>query len=691
MTWTVELTKFDNDSIKNEILKDGLSIAADDESCWKKETREMKAIRKLYQNSVQTIDKDAAYLFVVNHPEEDKFKGTEGDMPRSQSVGYIFKDNVTDASKFGRLVAHEIGHGVYKFQHTFDYGVAEKSTDNLMDYNNGDFLAHYQWRVMQDSVMFVWGLFQDDEDGMKKIKFKKVDSIDNLLINVSSFDSDFAPNIGQGKLNVKFCLSEKNDEKKMPVNLTKPSKYFITIFDKNGDLIYYETQAYKANTSKKTKEEQLIQSNFDWYGKVIRWNSLSQPVGENLTINDSKKLQDAAIDDGPFTIIITLLPQDQSIDMDKSKTKNEFKNWILSQCDVLEDTGDTNKSDSEEDSEKIEEPSLSCPYLTYEKSFDFSDMAKECITFSKYYSLINKKEPNKYIYYKKIYSTFMQYKDVKEAGGPLQYFEKNLEETEFLGHTFLAHKDLIGYLDLLKLFLKGYGQENIENMTESELDQIDNYYKQLTRKYKSISGSVNCVQIRVANSTKNKSKALSNHAIGYAIDIWPARNPQIDPANDIYEACLSEYIRILTGFDISVGENNDPKKSKKSYDVIRAHKIFVDNFKINGTNIDRHKFMEIMHKIVAYENDDTKIKPYKIDDINNLISNINDEIKSGISQEKKSDFKSKLDSLKQILASYNMCLVIDKHSNYEVDNLVKKIDEMIKSNFTNPFNSLNKN
>ncbi len=167
VTWEVELTKFDNDSIKNEILKDGLSIAADDESCWKKETREMKAIRKLYQNSVQTIDKDAAYLFVVNHPEEDKFKGTEGDMPRSQSVGYIFKDNVTDASKFGRLVAHEIGHGVYKFQHTFDYGVEEKSTDNLMDYNNGDFLAHYQWRVMQDSVMFVWGLFQDDEDGMK--------------------------------------------------------------------------------------------------------------------------------------------------------------------------------------------------------------------------------------------------------------------------------------------------------------------------------------------------------------------------------------------------------------------------------------------------------------------------------------------------------------------------------------------
>ncbi len=168
ISWTVEVTKLDNDTIKNVILDDGLSITADDESSWKSETREMRTIRKLYQHSVTTIDKDAAYLFVVNHPEEKNFNGVEGDMPRSQSVGYIFKDNVTDASKFGRLVAHEIGHGVYKLQHTFDYdGLKDKKeqTDNLMDYNGGDFLAHYQWRVMQDSVMFVWGLFQDDEDG----------------------------------------------------------------------------------------------------------------------------------------------------------------------------------------------------------------------------------------------------------------------------------------------------------------------------------------------------------------------------------------------------------------------------------------------------------------------------------------------------------------------------------------------
>ena len=188
VSWTVELTKFDNDSIKNEILKDGLSIAADDESCWKKETKEMRAIRKLYSESNE-IEDNTAYLFVVNRAQEDNFKDTEGDMPRGQAVGYIFNDKVNDAPKFGRLVAHEIGHGVYKLQHTFDYdGLAEKKaqTDNIMDYNTSkpnDFLAHYQWRVMQDSVMFVWGLFQDDEDGM----YVEENQTNEIIRFISSF------------------------------------------------------------------------------------------------------------------------------------------------------------------------------------------------------------------------------------------------------------------------------------------------------------------------------------------------------------------------------------------------------------------------------------------------------------------------------------------------------------------------
>lgn len=176
VTYEVNLSVFEDETIK-DLLSDGLSIGADAESRWKSETSEMKAIRRIYAEK-NTIDKKAAYLFVVNHPEEEEYrKSVEGDMPRSQSVGYIFKDNLKGG--LGRLIAHEVGHGVYKFQHTFDYdGLAafKEKTDNLMDYNSSDpvFLAQYQWRVMQDSVMFVWSVLQDDEDGMKNGKIKAV-------------------------------------------------------------------------------------------------------------------------------------------------------------------------------------------------------------------------------------------------------------------------------------------------------------------------------------------------------------------------------------------------------------------------------------------------------------------------------------------------------------------------------------
>lgn len=45
---------------KKRYLCYNLSIAADDESCWKSETKEMKAIRKLYSKD-NTIEKNTAF------------------------------------------------------------------------------------------------------------------------------------------------------------------------------------------------------------------------------------------------------------------------------------------------------------------------------------------------------------------------------------------------------------------------------------------------------------------------------------------------------------------------------------------------------------------------------------------------------------------------------------------------------
>lgn len=155
-----------------ELLENGLDISTDDQEkhSWDVESPDMKKIRRLYQESHSDIStKKAAYLFLVNRPE-DKYSSVDGDMPRNQSVGYIFmkdKNELTDV----RLIAHELGHGVFRLQHTFAYkGMDEtkKKTDNLMDYNpsNPDFLAYYQWNVLQDSAFFVWKALQDDEDAM---------------------------------------------------------------------------------------------------------------------------------------------------------------------------------------------------------------------------------------------------------------------------------------------------------------------------------------------------------------------------------------------------------------------------------------------------------------------------------------------------------------------------------------------
>ena len=171
ITYEVELAeKFENELLQ-DILSDGLDISADDESRWQVESEEMKMLRSLYRQHLQEQDKDieknAAYIFLVDKAQ-DRYQSVVGDMPRNQSVGYIFMQGNTSLSD-ARLVAHELGHGVYRLQHTFDYKHAEEDkykTDNLMDYNQGDFLAHYQWRIMQDSVMFVWKSLQDDEDGM---------------------------------------------------------------------------------------------------------------------------------------------------------------------------------------------------------------------------------------------------------------------------------------------------------------------------------------------------------------------------------------------------------------------------------------------------------------------------------------------------------------------------------------------
>ncbi|NOS90433.1 MAG: hypothetical protein HOP30_00785, partial [Cyclobacteriaceae bacterium] len=115
-------------------------------------------------------------------------------MPRKKQAGFIFTEQLGEAS-LAKVIAHEIGHGAFRLEHTFDtYNTLEKySTDNLMDYQpNGITLHKYQWDLIHDPAA-VLGLFEGDEGGaysdteyftklLQEIRCAYASGIDQILL-----------------------------------------------------------------------------------------------------------------------------------------------------------------------------------------------------------------------------------------------------------------------------------------------------------------------------------------------------------------------------------------------------------------------------------------------------------------------------------------------------------------------------
>ena len=122
-----------------------------------KETPEMLNLQKTYQQEAGTLD--GVYLFVLNGAKglEGQNKDLLGEMPRKSRFGYIFTANSYNTTSLVRTIAHEVGHGIFTLQHTFDaeYGKGTlKETENLLDYNEGTDLAAFQWNVMANPAIF---------------------------------------------------------------------------------------------------------------------------------------------------------------------------------------------------------------------------------------------------------------------------------------------------------------------------------------------------------------------------------------------------------------------------------------------------------------------------------------------------------------------------------------------------------
>lgn len=151
--------KFDSEEL--EFMKDGLEVSGS--GFLSTETDAMKQLKKLYAQN-HTIEKDVAYIFVC---PKAKYDGAEvkGDMPRSGQTGYVF--STAETYNDGWTIAHELGHGLYSFEHTFPHD-KQGTTDNLMDYANGTNLKVWQWNLLYSHKNFTIPFLESDEDGMRR-------------------------------------------------------------------------------------------------------------------------------------------------------------------------------------------------------------------------------------------------------------------------------------------------------------------------------------------------------------------------------------------------------------------------------------------------------------------------------------------------------------------------------------------
>lgn len=184
---------------------------------------EMNSVISAFKDWKTDADPDAYYLFVVPQFSEGS---VEGFMPRNRRFGFV-----TLSQLDVRLVAHEIGHGAFNLRHTFPE-VAQGSTDNLMDYSEGNTaLLKPQWDLIHNPETTT-GLFDDMEDGAASDNRNIVITKNNeFLPSINKLDIDFKINHGNiGVVTVQILNSSKEllHEEVVPTPLKNDAKYLYT-------------------------------------------------------------------------------------------------------------------------------------------------------------------------------------------------------------------------------------------------------------------------------------------------------------------------------------------------------------------------------------------------------------------------------------------------------------------------------
>ena len=122
--------------------------------------QDLKKLRDRYEEQYP-LAKDEVCVFVLSSElsKSSKLEDVEGLMPRKSRFGYIFTGNSPNGKSLARTLAHELGHGLFTLQHSFDdeYGgkQSKDETANLMDYTVGATkLVAFQWNIISNPAPF---------------------------------------------------------------------------------------------------------------------------------------------------------------------------------------------------------------------------------------------------------------------------------------------------------------------------------------------------------------------------------------------------------------------------------------------------------------------------------------------------------------------------------------------------------
>lgn len=274
-----------------ESEKDGL-LSTVGKSFWGyekelKESTEMLNLQQTYQEQAGTLD--GLYLFVLDGAKglDGEKDGLQGEMPRKSRFGYIFAGNSPNTDALARTIAHEVGHGLFTLQHTFDgeYGgrKSQRQTDNLMDYTPGAReLAAFQWNVMANPAVFT-AMDKAEEGELKRYKSRMV--CIPKEISDAIMDSQ------------KAVLSAGGERVELPKGTIITALFYGDTSDKpahDGSIAMFETNGNLYTTWYK------VQTNrFDSYSYLTRNDTISWEI-----VSSDKDLIDITVNPSDYTITV---------------------------------------------------------------------------------------------------------------------------------------------------------------------------------------------------------------------------------------------------------------------------------------------------------------------------------------------------------------------------------------------------